>query len=80
MNVHAKIFDRKMKKKYPDYEDNEYNYGYTKFIWGVKSWDDITSKDANLYTMNDLAIVYNRKYYIFSDCLESNAFQWFSFG
>ena len=61
MNVHAKIFDRKMKKKYPDYEDNEYNYGYTKFIWGVKSWDDITSKDANLYTMNDLAIVYNRK-------------------
>ena len=49
-----------MKRKYPDYIEDEYNYGDLKFIWGVKSWDDLTSKDANLYTMNDLDIIYNR--------------------
>ena len=49
-----------MKQKYPDYIEDEYNYGDLKFIWGVKSWDDLTSKDANLYTMNDLDIIYDR--------------------
>lgn len=50
----------KMKHKYPDYIEDEYNYGDLKFIWGIKSWDDLNSKDANLYTMNDLDIIYDR--------------------
>ena len=30
-----------------------------KFIWGVKSWDDLSSaKSANLYTMNDIDLIY----------------------
>lgn len=32
-----------------------------KFIWGVKSWDDLTGKDACFYTMNDIDITYDKK-------------------
>ena len=59
-NIRAKLYDRKMMKKYPDYKDDEYSYGDYKFIWGIKSWDELSSKDANLYTMNDLDIIYDR--------------------
>lgn len=50
------------KKFYSDYEDNEYNIGSLKFIWGIKSYDDLSSgENANLYTMNDIDITYDRK-------------------
>jgi len=56
-NIHIK----KLQKKYPDFkEENEYDDGYYKFIWGVKSWDDLTGKDSCLYTVNDIDITYNR--------------------
>lgn len=56
-----KFYTTYMKHKYPDFEDNEYNIGSIKFIWGVTSWDDMTSySTANLYTMNDIDIVYDR--------------------
>ena len=44
-----------------DFEDDfisEYETRSLKFIWGVKSYDDITSVDANLYTMNDIDLIY----------------------
>ena len=53
-------FARKCKKKYPDYEDNEYNYGSLKHIWGVKSWDDLSGSGCNLHTMNDIDITFDR--------------------
>lgn len=31
------------------------------FIWGIKSWDDITASEANAYTMNDIDIFYDKK-------------------
>lgn len=34
--------------------------GY-KFIWGVKSWGDLTGADACMYTMNDIDITYDKK-------------------
>ena len=40
--------------------ENEYENEYVKFIWGVKSWDDITDSNANLYTMNDIDLIYNK--------------------
>ena len=52
---------KKYKKLYPDYEDNDYNMGSLKYIWGVKSWDDLTGKESNLYTMNDIDITYDRE-------------------
>lgn len=32
-----------------------------KFVWGVKSWDDLTGQDVCMYTMNDIDITYNKK-------------------
>lgn len=32
-----------------------------KFIWGIKSADDFTGHDCNLYTMNDIDITYDKK-------------------
>ena len=51
---------KKYKKKYPDYEDDEYNIGSLQHIWGVTSWDNMTGDRANLYTMNDIDITYDR--------------------
>jgi hypothetical protein len=53
---------KKYKKLYPDFiKEDEYDSGYLKHIWGVKSWDDLTGKDACLYTMNDIDIIYCRE-------------------
>lgn len=47
-----------MEEKYGDssLEDN-----LLKHIWGVKSFDDLSGADCNLYTMNDIDITYNKK-------------------
>lgn len=59
-NARQKRLIRVYKKKYPDYIDDEYNCGNLKFIWGIKSWDDLSASDANMYTMNDIDIYYDR--------------------
>lgn len=51
---------RRCKKLYPDWEDNEFNCGPLKFIWGVISHDDMTATVPSFYSMNDLDICYNR--------------------
>ena len=57
-----RIYNSKMKRLYPDYVDDAYNAGELKFVWGVRSWDDLSSsKDTNFYTMNDIDIHYDRK-------------------
>ena len=56
----AKKEKLRCQKLYPDWEDNEFNCGPLKFIWGVKSWDDLTTQEANFFTLNDLDICYNR--------------------
>lgn len=63
------LFDKyKYKKEEKYYEEMEKKYGnYAletddfKFIWGVKSWDDLTGADACMYTMNDIDITYDKK-------------------
>lgn len=45
-----------------DYDSNNIDEDEAmKFIWGVKSWDDLTGADACLYTMNDTDIVYDKE-------------------
>lgn len=44
----------------PTWEEDEYKMDNLKFIWGVKSWDDITDSKANMWTMNDIEIDYDR--------------------
>lgn len=48
---------KEMDSKYGDcaLEDDD-----MKFIWGVKSWDDLTGHDANMMTMNDIDIIYDK--------------------
>lgn len=46
-------------KRYEKYYIDEYETKDTKFIWGIKSWDCLSpAVDANLYTMNDLDLIY----------------------
>ena len=60
-----------MKKKIVEEYYNDYNEDFTenssmKFIWGLKSYDDLSSCDANLETMNDIDLIYlkDKKKYI----------------
>lgn len=48
----------KMDKKYGNFalETDD-----IKFIWGVKSWDDLSGADACLHTMNDIDLTYDKK-------------------
>lgn len=51
----------KYKRLYPDFkEENEYDCGDYKFIWGVKSSIDMSSAPACLHTMNDIDLIYSR--------------------
>lgn len=51
-------YTKEMDEKYGDcsLEDDD-----IKFIWGVKSWDDLSGADACLYTMNDIDLTYDKK-------------------
>lgn len=49
-----------LRHKYPDYIDDEYNCGSVKFIWGVTSTDEMCASKANLYSMNDIDLCYDR--------------------
>ena len=51
-----------------DYYDTPYENEIMKFIWGVKSWDDLCDSDACLYTMNDIDLLYlkDKKKYLLS--------------
>lgn len=51
-------YTKKMDEKYGDcsLETDD-----IKFIWGVKSWDCLNGTNANLYTMNDIDITYDKK-------------------
>ena len=48
-----------MDKKYGDCSLETDDY---KFIWGLKSYDDLSDGECNMYTMNDIDIVYDKKH------------------
>ena len=37
-----------------------YEYGNFEFIWGIESGDDFYNEEPNLFTVNDLDIVYHK--------------------
>lgn len=52
----------KYKLKYKDYsEEDGTQLGNLKFIWGIKSQDNIVKCPANLHTMNDIDITFDRE-------------------
>lgn len=50
-----------IKKMHRKYGDCSLENDDIKFVWGIKSGDDLTGSDANLYTMNDIDITYDKK-------------------
>lgn len=60
-DIKDNIQENKLKQKYDDYTGNDQNnYFEMKHIWGIKSYDDLSGKDCNFYTMNDIDITYHR--------------------
>lgn len=55
----SKINNMRMKLRYINCVEDEYNSGGIRFVWGVKSGDDLSQSEANLYTMNDIDICYD---------------------
>ena len=49
-DIKWKLYDKKMLSKYPDWKDDTYNLEEYKFIWGVKSWDELSTPQINLYS------------------------------
>ncbi|MDD4644066.1 MAG: hypothetical protein PHW90_03485 [Bacilli bacterium] len=47
-------------KEYEKYEDTY------EFIWGIKSANDLSYSEANLYTMNDISITYDKESKMYS--------------
>lgn len=57
-------FIEKIQDKYLDWQydrNDKKNEERLEFIWGVKSYDDFTSATCNLYTMNDIDVIYDKK-------------------
>ena len=57
-DIYEDIKWQREKNKFDKYYISEYETTDVKFIWGLKSLDDLCDCDANLYTMNDLALIY----------------------
>jgi hypothetical protein len=53
-------FEKEM-KKYEEYYINENETEDMLYVWGIKSYDDLTPGNvANMYTMNDLDLIYHK--------------------
>ena len=62
------VAERAWRKEYKHIKEMDDKYGDhlfenddMKFIWGIKSLDDLSSCDACIYTMNDIDIIYDKK-------------------
>ena len=58
--------EEEMLEKYGDCENES-----IKLIFGVKSYDDLCECDANLYTMNDLNVIYDKQTKKYSISIET---------
>lgn len=64
-NIIQKIIDQIINQRTENYY-NDFNDDFTensecRFIWGVKSYDDLSHSDANLLTMNDMDLIYDKR-------------------
>lgn len=64
-----KWLKRKSKIEIEDFDP--YTIDNIQFVWGIKSWDDLTSNEPNLYTLNDLDIIYNKDTKLYSLSIET---------
>ena len=66
-----KLFSKSNIENYNEEDFDPYNLDNLQFIWGIKSWDDLTSSEPNLHTMNDLDIIYNKDTKLYSLSIET---------
>ena len=59
--INKKIIHHINKRKYTNWYEDEFNIGSLQFIWGIKSYDDLFTSKANIWTMNDLEIDYDKE-------------------
>ena len=60
--IHVLIADNKANHYYDSFNKDFTENDNFKFIFGIKSYDDLSyNSDANLLTMNDLDVLYNKK-------------------
>ena len=78
--IYNYISDKQFEKQMKDEEEIFNKYGdceneSIKLIFGVKSYDDLCKCDANLYTMNDLDVIYDKQSKKYSADVEA-IYQW----
>ena len=66
-----KLFSKTDIENYNDENFDPYNIDNLQFIWGVKSWDELSSGEANLHTMNDIDIIYDTNTKLYSLDIET---------
>lgn len=59
--IRGYFYNKKMKRLYPDYKDDEYNCGELKHIWGLRSVENFEDKSRGVYDCSDIDISYDRK-------------------
>ena len=64
----AKKQRKKCKQQYSEWKNDEYNCAHLQWVWGILAKEQAEiDGEANFYTLNDLAIYYDRqtnKYYL----------------
>lgn len=70
--ISCKIKDIQSAYYYDEFNEDCTENNDMKFIWGIKSYDDLTSGNkANLLTMNDIDLIYNKKTQKYSISIET---------
>ena len=57
-DVYDDIMYKRSVKKWEKNYISDYETKDKKFIWGIKSYDDLGNSDACFYTMNDIELIY----------------------
>ena len=62
--IYDYISDKQFEKEIKEWEENFISENETEdmlFVWGIMSYDDLSgSKKANMFTMNDLDLIYHK--------------------
>jgi len=59
-DIRERFYTIRYRLKYPDYIEDDTHYGSLEHIWGITSYDNLTGREANLHTMNDIDITYEK--------------------
>jgi len=64
------INNYRFKKLYPQWDELTW-CDHLEFIWGIKSYDDLTGQGCNFHTMNAMDICYDHKHEVYCVSIET---------